>query len=138
MRGKDEINARADTKREKLFKSAKLPSAKGLEDFEFTFQPSINKREIIELATCQFLEKATNLLFIGPPGTGKTHLAVAIAHQALSAGKTVLFTGTHLRRDTVIPQWFQASKAAAASDGHAVHCWVTAVIFQLSRLKRIP
>jgi hypothetical protein len=45
--------------------------------------------------------------------------------------------GTHLRRDTVIPQWFQASKAAAASDGHAVHCWVTAVICQLSRLKRI-
>jgi hypothetical protein len=39
--------------------------------------------------------------------------------------------GTHLRRDTVIPQWFQASKAAAASDGHAVHCWVTAVICQL-------
>jgi len=35
---------------------------------------------------------------------------------------TVLFVGTHLRRDTVIPQWFQASKAAAASDGHAVHC----------------
>src|SRR5947207_6883172 len=49
-----------------------------------------------------------------------------------------ILTGTHLRRDTVIPQWFQASKAAAASDGHAVHCWVTAVICQLSRLKRIP
>src|SRR6266480_3852860 len=48
------------------------------------------------------------------------------------------YPGTHLRRDTVIPQWFQASKAAAASDGHAVHCWVTAVICQLSRLKRIP
>src|SRR5438046_10498048 len=47
-------------------------------------------------------------------------------------------SGTRLRRDTVIPQWFQASKAAAASDGHAVHCWVTAVVFQLSRLKQIP
>ena len=47
-------------------------------------------------------------------------------------GKVSLFQqGTHLRRDTVIPQWFQASKAAAASDGHAVHCWVTAVICQL-------
>jgi hypothetical protein len=43
----------------------------------------------------------------------------------------VPYRGTHLRRDTVIPQWFQASKAAAASDGHAVHCWVTAVICQL-------
>src|SRR5438067_6754458 len=57
-----------------------------------------------------------------------------------SASSSLLIrsAGTHLRRDTVIPQWFQASKAAAASDGHAVHFWVTAVIFQLSRLKRIP
>jgi DNA replication protein DnaC len=88
----DEVNARADNKREKFFKSAKLPSAKGLEDFDFTFQPSLSKREIIELATCQFLETHKNILFIGQPGTGKTHLSVAIALQALGAGKTVLFT----------------------------------------------
>jgi DNA replication protein DnaC len=88
----DEINTRADTKRDKLFRNAKLPSGKGLEDFDFSFQPSINKRQIIELATCQFLETHTNILFLGPPGTGKTHLSVAIALQALGAGKTVLFT----------------------------------------------
>jgi transposase-like protein/IS1 family transposase len=46
--------------------------------------------------------------------------------------------GTHVRRDTIIPQWFQASKATAASDGHAVHFRVTAIVFQLSRLKQIP
>ena len=46
--------------------------------------------------------------------------------------------GTHLRRDTFIPQWVQASKAAAASDRHAVHFGVTAVVFQLSRLRWIP
>jgi DNA replication protein DnaC len=88
----DEATARADNKREKLFKSAKLPSVKGLEDFDFTFQPTLNKREIIELATCQFLETRKNILFIGQPGTGKTHLSAAIALQALGAGKTVLFT----------------------------------------------
>ena len=60
------------------------------------------------------------------------------AHVKRPEQRTIHFLGTHLRRDTVIPQWFQASKAAAASDGHAVHCWVTAVICQLSRLKRIP
>jgi DNA replication protein DnaC len=70
----DEINARADNKRDKLFRNAKLPSGKGLEDFDFSFQPSLSKREIIELATCQFLETHTNILFIGPPGTGKTHI----------------------------------------------------------------
>src|SRR5258708_12470231 len=58
----------------------------------FSFQPSINKREIIELATCQFLEANTNILFIGQTGTGKTHLSVAIALSALGQGKTVLFT----------------------------------------------
>jgi DNA replication protein DnaC len=88
----DEVTTRADNKRQRLYKSAKLPFEKGLEDFDFTFQPSINKREIIELATCQFLEANTNILFIGQTGTGKTHLSVAIALSALGRGKTVLFT----------------------------------------------
>jgi DNA replication protein DnaC len=88
----DEANTRSDNKRQRMFKSAKLPFEKGLEDFDFTFQPSINKREIIELATCQFLEAKKNVLFIGQTGTGKTHLSVAIALAALEQGKTVLFT----------------------------------------------
>jgi DNA replication protein DnaC len=88
----DETNTRADNKRQRLYRGAKLPFEKGLEDFDFTFQPSINKREIIELASCQFLEAKTNILFIGQPGTGKTHLSVAIALCALGQGKTVLFT----------------------------------------------
>jgi DNA replication protein DnaC len=88
----DEVNARADNRRQRLYKAAKLPFAKGLEDFDFAFQPSINKREIIELSTCQFLAERKNILLIGQTGTGKTHLSVAIALQALGAGKTVLFT----------------------------------------------
>ena len=88
----DEVTTRADNKRLRLYRNAKLPFEKGLEDFDFTFQPSINKREIIELATCQFLEARKNILFIGQTGTGKTHLSVAIALSALGLGKTVLFT----------------------------------------------
>lgn len=88
----DEENIRADNKRRKMYKSARLPSGKGLEDFEFAFQPSLNKQEIMELATCRYLEKKTNLLFIGKSGTGKTHLSTALALQALGYGKTVLFT----------------------------------------------
>lgn len=88
----DEINRRSDNKRGRLYKGAKLPFEKGIEDFDFTFQPSIKKQEILELSTCRFIEKKANLIFIGQPGTGKTHLSVAIALQALGRGKTVLFT----------------------------------------------
>src|SRR3954447_14894535 len=61
----DEETARADKKRQKLFKGAKLPFENGLEDFNFPFQPSLSRREIIELATCQFLQEKKNVLFIG-------------------------------------------------------------------------
>jgi DNA replication protein DnaC len=57
----DEANTRADNRRSRLYKGAKLPFEKGLEDFDFTFQPSINKREIIELSSCQFLEAKKKL-----------------------------------------------------------------------------
>lgn len=88
----DEVNRRTDNKRNKLYRCAKLPFEKGIEDFDFTFQPSIKKQEIVELATCRFLEKKANLLLIGQPGTGKTHLSVALGLEALGRGKTVLFT----------------------------------------------
>lgn len=88
----DEAERRSDNKRGRLYRKAKLPFEKGLEDFDFTFQPSIKKQEILELSTCRFIEKKANLLFIGQPGTGKTHLSVALALEALGRGKTVLFT----------------------------------------------
>lgn len=88
----DEAVRRADNKRTKLYKKARLPFEKGLEDFDFTFQPSIKKQEILELSTCRFIEKKENLIFIGQPGTGKTHLSIALALEALGRSKTVLFT----------------------------------------------
>lgn len=88
----DEINQRTDNRRSRLYTSARLPFEKGLEDFDFSFQPSLKKQEILELATCRFLEKKANILFIGQPGTGKTHLSVALGLQALGYGKNVLFS----------------------------------------------
>lgn len=88
----DEENSRSDNKRRKMYRNAKIPKEKNIEDFDFAFQPSINKREIFDLATCQFLASKTNILFLGPQGVGKTHLSIAIALQALGYGKTVLFT----------------------------------------------
>jgi hypothetical protein len=71
---------------------------------------------------------------------GHRNLSLEAFSEARNCGKVDVCDepGTHLRRDTVLPKWFPASQAAAPRDGYAVHCWVTAVICQLSRLKRIP
>ena len=62
---------------------ARLPIKKTLDDFDFSFQPSIDKRQIDELATMRFLENGENVVFLGPPGVGKTHLASAILDRVL-------------------------------------------------------
>lgn len=88
----DETNKRSDNKHARLYRGAHLPFEKGLEDFDFTFQPTLKKQDILELATLRFLDKKANILFQGQPGTGKTHLSVALALRALGYGRTVLFT----------------------------------------------
>jgi DNA replication protein DnaC len=88
----DEANQRTDNKRQRLYRSAKLPFEKGIEDFDFTFQPSVKKKEVLELATGRFINLHQNILFIGQPGTGKTHLSVSLALKALGYGHTALFT----------------------------------------------
>jgi DNA replication protein DnaC len=88
----DEGNRREENKRVRYYKNAKLPYEKGLEDFDFSFQPSLNKKQMQEFSTCSFLKKKENILLIGQPGTGKTHLSVALGLEALGRGHTVLFT----------------------------------------------
>ena len=63
---------------EKQVQMLGFPIKKTLEDFDFSFQPSIDKRQIEELATMRFLENGENIVFLGPPGVGKTHLASAL------------------------------------------------------------
>ena len=73
-------------------KLARLPNRKSLEEFDFSFQPSIDKRQIDELATLAFAARTENIVLLGPPGVGKTHLAVGISMKALKAGLTVYYT----------------------------------------------
>ena len=78
----DEIELRRDRSLQRLISHAHLESNKTLEHFDFTFNPTIKPQQIRELSTCHFMDKAENILFIGPTGTGKTYLAKAIAHSA--------------------------------------------------------
>jgi DNA replication protein DnaC len=71
---------------------ARFPFHKSLETFDFKFQPSIDPKVIRELATCRFIADADNVLLLGPPGVGKTHLSVAIGLKACAAGYRTAFT----------------------------------------------
>ena len=76
---------------ERRLKAAKFPTIKTLEDFDFTARPSVNKMLVAELARCEFIDKRENVLLVGNPGTGKSHLATALAAQACSKGYKVRF-----------------------------------------------
>ncbi len=76
---------------ERRLKAAKLPAVKTLDDFDFLAQPSVNKPLVLELLRCHYVERRENVLLVGNPGTGKTHLATARAVAACAAGKRVRF-----------------------------------------------
>ncbi|NLY50294.1 MAG: ATP-binding protein [Firmicutes bacterium] len=84
------------TRRERSLKirirAAKLPTIKTLADFDFGAQPGVDRRLIQELATLSFLDRTDNICFLGPPGVGKSHLALALALRALEEGYTAYFT----------------------------------------------
>ncbi|MFH1593718.1 MAG: IS21-like element helper ATPase IstB [Candidatus Omnitrophota bacterium] len=88
----DETNNRINNSYKKRYAKAKLPNHKTLEDFDFSFQPSIDKKIINDCATCNFIREKKNVVFMGSPGTGKTHLSVAIGIRALMKGFKVYFT----------------------------------------------
>jgi len=88
----DEANNRKDNSYKKRYAKAKFPAHKRIEDFDFSFQPSINKKVINDCLTCSFVKEKKNIVFIGNPGTGKTHLSIAIGINALMKGYKVLFT----------------------------------------------
>lgn len=74
-------------------KAARFPTHKTLDNFDFAAQPSINKTLIGELMRCQWIDERSNVLMIGNPGTGKTHLATVLAMEACAKGKKVRFCG---------------------------------------------
>jgi len=71
---------------------ARFPFVKPLETFDFAYQPSIDRKQVQTLASCHFIEHGDNVLVLGPPGVGKSHLAVALGLKAIESGYRVLFS----------------------------------------------
>lgn len=85
----DAADARAADTIQRL---ARFPVRKTITEFDFSFQPSVNKKQISELASCAFVERAENVVLLGPPGVGKTHLAIALGAEAAKRRMQVKFT----------------------------------------------
>ncbi len=87
----DELAVRADRQLQRRVKAAQFRELKTLDEFDWSFNPSIKKKQVCELATCRFVREARDVLLLGPPGVGKSFLAQAIGYQALKAGFVVLY-----------------------------------------------
>src|SRR5580658_8804189 len=88
----EEVSCKEQRRLDTTLKISGLPFIKTLDDFDFTFQPHLDRRQVRSLFDLTFLSRHENVLLLGPPGVGKTHLAVALAVRACQAGQTIFFT----------------------------------------------
>lgn len=87
----DELTLRAERLMNRRIRSAAFRDTRTLEDFDFSFNPSIRRKQVYDLAACRFIRERRDVLLLGPPGTGKSHLVQAIGYQAIKAGHIVLY-----------------------------------------------
>jgi DNA replication protein DnaC len=117
-----EVSSRESSGGRLRIRAARFPAHKTLEEFDFTFQRSVRKQVIEHLGQLDFLHAKDNVILLGPPGTGKTHLSIALGIRACLAGQRVLFrTAT---------EWVALLLADAQRQGKLDE--------ELSRLERIP
>ncbi len=87
----DEINVREQRKITRRTVAAEFTALKSLEDFDWRFNPAISRKDIFELAAGHYIRKTSDVLFVGPPGVGKTHLAQALGYEAIKQGFIVRY-----------------------------------------------
>lgn len=90
-----EYDARRSRRISTRLNMAHLPYHKTFDQFDLAFQPSIDKRQLQDLQTLRFVHESSNVIFLGPPGVGKTHLAIALAIEAVEAGHSAYFVTAH-------------------------------------------
>jgi DNA replication protein DnaC len=95
----DELNRRSERLLERRKQAAFRDPHKTLDNFDFTFNPKMNRSLVFDLATCAFIGKREDALFLGPGGTGKSHLAQSIGQTAIQQGYRVLYRETHVLLD---------------------------------------
>jgi DNA replication protein DnaC len=87
----DELTVRADRQIDRRVKAAMFREIKTLDNFDWSFNPSIKKKQVFDLATCKFIRETRDVLWMGPPGVGKSFLCQAIGYQAIKSGYLVLY-----------------------------------------------
>ena len=88
----EEVAAKDKHRVQTAMKTAGLPSAKTIDSYDFSFHPNLNQKEVMSLFDLEFISKHDNVIFLGPPGVGKTHLAISLAIKACAHGFKVYFT----------------------------------------------
>ena len=91
----DEVERRAQKQLRLRILRARINTTKTLERFDFNFNPSVNRQQVLDLATCTYIAQKRNALICGPTGVGKTHLAQALAHEACRRGYKALYVNTY-------------------------------------------
>jgi DNA replication protein DnaC len=91
----DEVERRAQNQLQLRIRRAAINTTKTLEGFDFSFNPSLNRQQVLDLSTCTWIRQKQNVLICGPTGVGKTHLAQALTHEACRRGYTALFINTY-------------------------------------------
>ena len=117
----EEVAARESHGGQARIRAARFPAIKTLDDFDFGFARSLKREQVLHLHQLDFLLEHENVIFLGPPGTGKTHLSIALAVQAARRGHRVAFASAH--------QWV-ARLASAKRAGHLDE--------ELERIGRLP
>lgn len=91
----DEVARRSQKQLKLRLRRAAINTTKTLDGFDFSFNPSVNRQKVLDLAACEYIRQHHNLILCGPTGVGKSHLAQALAHEACIQGFDVLYAQTH-------------------------------------------